>query len=269
MALLTVNTPFNIDLEFSLAAFHKRMFAWLLDLLFIFIYSYFMMLFIMGNLSRDRFQIENLEKWTIALAFLLVVIPVLFYHLIFELILNGRSPGKLIMGLRVMNSEGASPTLSQYVLRWMLCLPNYFMLFLLSIVNPAMFIVVGMGVGMVCLPDIISIASSAKSQRLGDLAAGTVVVDIRYKMNIGETIYMELADTGYQPLFPQVLQLSDKDINGIRNLLSNKMNKEREDYMLRVAYRIEEVLQIKMNGAPFVFLQTLLKDYNYLTQSRS
>lgn len=269
MALLTVNTPFNIDLEFSLAAFHKRMFAWLLDLLFIFIYSYFMMLFIMGNMNSDRFRIDSLEKWTIVLIFILVVIPVLFYHLIFELILNGRSPGKLIMGLRVMNSEGASPTLSQYVLRWMLCLPNYSMLLLLSIVNPAMFVLVGMGLGMVCLPDIISIASSAKSQRLGDLAAGTVVVDIRYKMNIGETIYMELEDTGYQPLFPQVLQLSDKDINGIRNLLSNKMNKERENYMLRVAYRIEEVLQVKMNGEPYIFLQTLLKDYNYLTQSRS
>jgi len=269
LALLTINTPFNIDLEFSLAAFHKRMFAWLLDLLFMFIYSYFMMLFIMGNLSNERFRIDSLERWTIVLAFVLVVIPVLFYHLIFELLLNGRSPGKLILGLQVMNSEGASPTLSQYVLRWMLCLPNYSLLLLLSIINPAMFILVGMALGMLSLPDVISIASSARSQRLGDLAAGTVVVDIRYKMNIGETIYMELEDTAYQPLFPQVLQLSDKDINGIRNLMSSKITKERENYILRVAYRIEEVLQIKMNGEPLVFLQTLLKDYNYLTQSKS
>lgn len=269
LALLTVNTPFNIELEFSLAAFHKRMFAWLLDLLFMLVYSYFMMLFIMGNLSNQRFQVDSLEKWTIVLVFVIVILPLLFYHLIFELLLNGRSPGKLIMGLKVMNREGASPALSQYVLRWMLCLPNYFMVFLLSIVNPGALVLVVIGVGIVSLPDVISIASSAKSQRLGDLAAGTVVVNIRHKMHIAETIYMELSEADYQPLFPQVLQLSDKDINGIRNLLNSKGNKEREDYMLRVAYRIEEVLHIKMNGAPQEFLQTLLKDYNYLTQTRA
>lgn len=245
------------------------MFAWLIDLLFMFIYSYFMMLFILGNLNSDRFNISSLDKWTITLVFLLVVMPVLFYHLVFELLLNGRGPGKLIMGLNVMNREGASPTLSQYVLRWMLCLPNYFILSIIGIVSPGSFVLVVMGIGLICLPDVISIASSAKSQRLRDLAAGTVVVDIRHKMNIAETIYIELDEADYVPVFPQVLQLSDKDINGIRNLLNSKGNKDRENYMLRVAYRIEEVLQIKMNGMPHVFLQTLLKDYNYLTQARS
>jgi hypothetical protein len=100
------------------------------------------------------------------------------------------------------------------------------------------------------------------------LAAGTVVVDTKYKMDIQETIYVEVDTTVYEPRYPQVLKLSDRDISGIRNLLSGKITKESENYMYRVAYRIEEVLQVKMNGDPDFFLQTLLKDYNYLTQHK-
>jgi hypothetical protein len=122
--------------------------------------------------------------------------------------------------------------------------------------------------GMTALPDVISIAVTSKSQRLGDLAAGTVVVDTKYKMDIQETIYVEVDTAAYEPVYPQVLKLSDRDISGIRNLLSGKITKESENYMYRVAYRIEEVLQVKMNGDPEFFLQTLLKDYNYLTQHK-
>jgi hypothetical protein len=125
-----------------------------------------------------------------------------------------------------------------------------------------------MVLGIASLPDVISIAVTARSQRLGDLAAGTVVVDTKYKMDIQETIYVEVDTTAYEPKYPQVLKLTDRDISGIRNLLSGKITKESENYMYRVAYRIEEVLQVKMNGDPDFFLQTLLKDYNYLTQHK-
>ena len=108
--------------------------------------------------------------------------------------------------------------------------------------------------GVIALPDIISIAVSKHSQRLGDLAAGTVVVDTKYKMDIHETIFMDLQGQTYQPVYPEVLKLTDRDINGIRNLLSGKLNADTENYMLRVAYRIEEVLNIKMNGEPIFFI---------------
>jgi hypothetical protein len=79
---------------------------------------------------------------------------------------------------------------------------------------------------------------------------------------------MDLQGQAYEPVYPEVLKLTDRDINGIRNLLTGKTNADTENYMMRVAYRIEEVLNIKMNGEPVLFLQTLLKDYNYLTQNK-
>jgi uncharacterized RDD family membrane protein YckC len=269
MALFTVSTPFNIDLEFSLAAFHKRMFAWLIDLLLIFIYCYIMLFFVYENLI-DTLKLDYENQYTVETMLVLftVVIPVMFYHLIFEIFMNGRSPGKYVVGIKVMNKEGASATLSQLLLRWILCLSNYFSLLILMAVNPSYLLVIAFALVVVSIPDIISIAVTAHSQRLGDLAAGTVVVDTNYKMNIAETIYMEVGESDYTPVYPQVLQLSDRDINGIRNLLNGKQSKDSENYIYRVAYRIEEVLAIKMNSEPLVFLETLLKDYNYLTQNK-
>ncbi len=267
MALFTVSTPFNIDLEFSLAAFHKRMLAWLIDLAVMAVYCYIMLFFVYGNVGDnlcdidDRFQVETV------LRLFTITIPVMLYHLLFELFMNGRSPGKWLMGIRVMNKEGAAATLSQLVLRWILFLPNYFLVLVTYVYAPAYLFGLFAVLGIAALPDVISIAVSANSQRLGDLAAGTVIVDTRYRMNLAETIYMEVEETGYQPLYPQVLKLSDRDINGIRNLLHGKVTRDAENYMLRVAYRIEEVLGIKMNGDALTFLQTLLKDYNYLTQN--
>lgn len=261
MALLTVSTPFNIDLEFSLAPFLRRALSWICDLIIIDLYTYTVAYFIY-NLGDHQYKLE------MALVVFLVLLPIMTYHLLFEIFNNGRSIGKMLTGLKVLNKEGASPSVSQYLLRWILLLPNYFLLAFISfsVISPAALIYVAIMMLVFSLPDIICMAVTANSQRLGDLAAGTVVVDTKYKMDIYETIYMDIGEAAYQPVFPQVLKLSDRDINGIRNLLGNKRTKHTEDFMGRVATRIEQVLDIKMNGEPALFLHTLIKDYNYLTQ---
>lgn len=269
MALITINTPFNIDLEFSLAAFYKRMFAWLIDLLIIFIYCYIMLFFMYQNvITEDRWDAITKDNLSMFLLIGTVLVPVMLYHLLFEIFMNGKSPGKFFMGLKVINMEGASATLSQLLLRWILCVANYFLIMVVFATQPSFLIAIAFFMGLISLPDIICIAVTKHSQRFGDLAAGTVVVDTRHKTDIQETIFMDLQGQTYEPVYPEVLKLTDRDINGIRNLLAGKLNSDTENYMLRVAYRIEEVLNVKMNGEPVFFLQTLLKDYNYLTQNR-
>ncbi|RYZ53389.1 MAG: RDD family protein [Sphingobacteriales bacterium] len=270
MPLFTVTTPFNIDLEFSLAQFHKRMFAWMIDLFVIFIYCYVMIFFVYKNvLGEDYFQEGSKYQLATALGILTILLPVLVYHLLFELLMSGRSPGKMLMGIKVMNKEGASASLSQLLLRWILCLPNYFLILVIFATTPTALVGVMIVLGIAALPDIICVAVTANSQRLGDLAAGTVLVDTRYKMDLQETIYMDVGSTAYTVVYQEVLKLTDRDINGIRNLLNGKITKETENYMFRVAYRIEEVLSVKMNGEPNFFLQTLLRDYNFLTQQKN
>ena len=81
-----------------------------------------------------------------------------------------------------------------------------------------------------------------------------------------DTIYLEIADENYQVRYPEVMNISDRDINGIRNLLDVKrITKEHEAYMQRIADRITELLGIQTDQEPYDFLAQLLRDYNYLT----
>ena len=68
---------------------------------------------------------------------------------------------------------------------------------------------------------------------------------------------------------PEVMRLTDRDINGIRNLLDVKrITREHEAYMEKIAGRITEVLSITTDQHAYDFLAKLLKDYNYLTSRK-
>jgi len=268
MALFRVSTVFNIDLEFMLAPFHKRLMAWLVDLILIAAYAYLLLFFVYGNIM-ESFEADGLSKYKLEAVLVLfsVVLPVMLYHLLFEIFNHGRSPGKMLLGLRVLNKAGAAPSLSQYLLRWILCFSNYFSLLIIYAYRPSYLLLIIFVFGLVSIPDILTIAISKYGQRLGDLAANTLLIDTKSKSAISDTIYMDLdEEERYTPKFPEVLRLSDRDLNGIQNLLSLKSNKHNQDYILNVAYKIEAILQVKMNSDPETFLQTLMKDYNYLTQ---
>lgn len=257
MSIITIATPFNIDLEFKLANFGKRVFAWFIDLMVICAYYYIMLKAVFGP-----FGFSLSENYILDI--LLLMLPVMAYQLVFEIFFNGQTIGKRLTGIKIIDSEGQEPTWGQYIIRWVLALGNYFIFIMpfFILVNPLSVI----SIAFFYIPDVIVILASKKSQRIGDLAAGTVVIDATYKPDIDETIYKEIEVTNYVPLFPEVMQLTDRDINGIRNLLKIKRRgKDDEIYMLQVVYKIKTVLNIKTDMEGYDFLEQLLYDYNYLT----
>ena len=92
----------------------------------------------------------------IALVVLLVFAIGWGYFIFFELIWNGQTPGKRAVGIRVLTVRGEPVTLVHSLVRNLLrlidALPSAYMV------------------------GIISILVTSRSQRLGDLAAGTIVV---------------------------------------------------------------------------------------------
>jgi hypothetical protein len=61
------------------------------------------------------------------------------------------------------------------------------------------------------------------------------------------------------------MQLSDKDINAIKSILETA-RKKGDFYMAsNASEKIKTHLKIDSNLSPFDFLDTLLKDYNYLS----
>jgi hypothetical protein len=100
------------------------------------------------------------------------------------------------------------------------------------------------------------------SQRIGDIVAGTILIDTRTRTSWEDTVFTELTDN-YQPRYPQVMQLSDKDINTLKSIINAVRKKNDYDLSIRIAARIRSKLQIADDQDSLDFLQTLLRDYNY------
>ena len=83
--------------------------------------------------------------------YLIVNLPTTFYSLIFEIAMNGQTPGKYLNKIRVVKIDGSKPTLGSYLTRW-----------LLRIIDIWFF------TGSVA---VFTILFNGKGQRLGDIAA--------------------------------------------------------------------------------------------------
>jgi hypothetical protein len=114
------------------------------------------------------------------------------------------------------------------------------------------------------IADIILVVSSKKGQRIGDLLAKTILIRTQTKGDIEDTVFIEVADS-YVPSYPQIMQLSDRDINSIKSILETA--RKRGDYLMAesAAAKIKAHLNIETNMAAFDFLDVLLKDYNFLS----
>ena len=111
-----------------------------------------------------------------------------------------------------------------------------------------------------------SILFSDIKQRVGDYAARTVVISTKKKHKISSTILEELA-TDYEPVFANVTQLSDKDVRIIKETFN--ISKKHNDFktMTLLRNKITGLLNIESDLYDKDFLDTILKDYNYYTQS--
>jgi len=251
MVPVKLDTGFNIEVEFSVSPFHKRLFAWIIDLLVCWLYVKMMAL-----MTRT----ESFFIWTTAweIKGLLISLPVLFYHLLCELFFNGRSLGKMAMNIQVITAEGGQPTLGQYLIRWVFRLIDFaFWIPIAVIMNSLPWWTIPITfAGLLC------VIFSPKSQRIGDLVAGTIIIDLKNDTSWEDTVFTEL-EVAYQPKYPQVMQLSDRDINTLKSIISTVRKRNDNDLALRISERIQTKLKIEMDQDPYDFLVTLMKDYNY------
>jgi uncharacterized RDD family membrane protein YckC len=256
MPAIQINTPFNLALDFEVAALHKRILAYLVDIIVLVIYAW--------GMKKFLDEILQIEYNRYGIDILLVSIPMLFYAFVCELSMHGQSLGKKLLGIRVMSLEGGEPTVSQYLLRWAtrffewplvfgFVFPNFWVIFQL-------FVVGFLGVFVVII-----IAVSKSNQRLGDLGAGTVVVDTRIKTYLHETVFLDISHKDYSVQFPEVMKLTDRDINTIKSILDVAARKGDFQLAANAADKIKNHLKIQSSMSPFDFLEKVLMDYNYIS----
>lgn len=176
---IEIVTPENISFRYEIAGPFRRLPAWFLDLSFRFgalVIAFFAMA-LLGMLLGGA-----------SIAFLLIVWFLLewFYGGLFETFMNGQTPGKRIMGIRVVSVTGSPITGLQAVLRNILrgvdmmpFVPLPFAAMSSSEVWASQLVIPTFFVGLMCQ------LLSPRFQRLGDIATGTmVVVDERRRRRI-------------------------------------------------------------------------------------
>ena len=269
MPEVAISTPFNISIDLTIAPVWKRGLAYVIDILILYAYRLIYVFVIQDNLP-------NHEGWHKLLQLFLFILPVALYHFLMEVFFSGQSLGKRIMNIRVVNFTGNEASVSQYLIRLLFrsyILAPLAVLVLISIFydlnSPDTSMIIVLIILLFALANMgmfLYYVLNKYGQRIGDMLANTLVIETRAETDIHKTIYLEITDQSYKVRYPEVMRLTDRDINGIRNMLDiKKATKDSEAYMHRIAARIEEVLGIQSGQEPYDFLAQLLRDYNFLT----
>ncbi len=255
MPEIQISTPFNIDIEFEIAAFHKRLLAYCIDFILLVLYMYSILFLLFGGF--------RVGEGSYGFVLIILVLPMLSYTMLSELWMNGQTIGKKIFRIKVVSLDGGEPTLGQYALRWFMRFYEWaFIIFFLfwgnGIVGIIWLIIGG-------ITSIIIISISPKSQRLGDIVAGTVVVETSSKLTVDDTIFMVVTPTDYKVKFPEVMRLSDRDINTIKNVINQAKKSDTYNMCNRIAIKVQDVLKVSTDMYAMDFLEKLMEDYNYLS----
>lgn len=249
MLQVKLDTGFNIEVDFLIPTFFKRFLAWSIDVAIIFAY------WLVGSSAlRAAIGPWESETWI----WILFGLPPLCYHLLCEVFLNGQSVGKKATRIKVIAADGGQPSLSQYLIRWLFRLADlpFWVLGAVFVGALPWWCSILLFGGLAC------ILATPYSQRIGDLVAGTILIDTRNRTSWEDTVFTELSDD-YKPRYPQVMQLSDKDINTLKTIINSVSRSGDYDLSMRIADRIRSKLDISSDQDSLDFLQTLLKDYNY------
>ncbi|MCM5664302.1 RDD family protein [Galbibacter mesophilus] len=245
MSELQINTTQNVNIMFTAASVGERILAYGIDLLIkvAYVTTFGYLIFNLGGLWE---VISPLDNWSIGAVIILFLLPVIFYTLTFESLLEGQTLGKKALKLKVVKIDGYQASFPDYVVRW------FFRIIDINMMS-----------GLIGL---ISIIVSSKSQRLGDITAGTAVITLKDKVTINHTI-LENIGNDYKPTYPDVIRLSDNDARIIKETYETARKAQDYKTMLKLKEKIEEVTGIKsVHDNSHTFVKTVLRDYNYYTQ---
>jgi len=155
--LITVRTPDNIELSYALAGPGSRAVAYLLDFgLMLFVGQTLINVLVAAFLALTQGTDGEGQQWGQALASLMLFGLYNGYFILFEWFMNGQTPGKRLLRIRVVKQGGYVLSFFDTLLRNLLRVIDFLPLFY------------GLGLSSMVL--------TRNSQRLGDLAAATLVV---------------------------------------------------------------------------------------------
>jgi uncharacterized RDD family membrane protein YckC len=241
MQTIRITTSQNIDIDYEIAGLGERIVARLIDL------AIFFLIFVLGSFIGSLTNLFVEPGAGTVIIFIIYGVLFVFYDLLFEVFMNGQSIGKRIMKIKVISLDGAQPRFSQYLLRWLFRVVDFL------IIEP----------GLIAL---IVAAVSEKPQRIGDMVAGTILIRTSPRTQMNNIVFMPAYD-GYQPVFKEVGELNDSDVELIHEVINTYTKTGNNVVVYNMALRLKEHLNlVQPNGMnDMLFLQTIVKDYNHIS----
>jgi len=162
--------PEAVTIHFTIASFGARLGAQILDLIITLLALYLLVLTLIFVINLP---------WSVA--FFVLILAAFFirmpYYVLSELVWNGRTLGKRIVGIRVINKQGRHLTPHQIVARNLMKEVEFFApliaVIFLDYVSWFWKIVILLWVSVL----LIIVLANRQRQRLGDMVAGTIVVN--------------------------------------------------------------------------------------------
>lgn len=245
MSQIDITTSQNVNISFKLASVGERILAYFLD--FLIMVAYLIIIsFIMGNFFQYKI-FQRLDDWSARAIAIIILLPISFYALINESLMEGQTLGKKVAKIKVVKIDGYQASFSDYLVRWIFRFVDIYLTF-----------------GLVGL---ISMIVSKNNQRLGDIASGTAVISLKNSVNISHTILENLGQD-YKPFFPQVIALSDNDMRIIKENFQKAVRTDDRVVIHRLEEKIKEILKLDYDKTNFTqrqFISTIIKDYNFYT----
>jgi uncharacterized RDD family membrane protein YckC len=192
---ILILTPEHVLIRLTPAGFGSRFMAWLIDAMMQLAIYFLMSMFITGILG-DYGTIIVMTLW---------LIVSWGFHVFFDMFSQGRSPGKRMMGLRVVDERGLPISFQQSMIRNLVRAID---------MQPGVFYGVG---GLITL-------LHPHSRRLGDVAAGTIVV-------------MERQASAYPAQVAEGRQYNSLRTPAMTRMIRHKISLEEREFLLALCLR--------------------------------
>lgn len=220
MKTITVITPANIEVEYKLAGVGARIAALIIDSL--------LQLTATALFGGILFSINRhtgyMARYSTILAIFLVISFLIYfgYFIVCEMIMNGQTIGKRMFGLRVIRDNGQPIEFAQSLLRGIIRST-------LDMMYVGLFVIL----------------FSKKHKRLGDMAAGTIVVIERYNTQFFDPMF-EVQNWDMPDFLPPLMDMTPEERAIVVDWLRRR--ETLPDYGMEIEEKLAEYFEGKDGG---------------------
>lgn len=249
----TLHTPESVELEFTLAGIGNRAYALLIDYICL---GLILIVFLVGALIFNSVLLETianltgntngLELWSIAIQGLIAFFIYVGYFVFFETLWSGQTPGKRYVKIRVIRDDGRPVRLQQSTLRA-----------LLRPFDDSLFI------------GVFAIVFNQREKRLGDLVAGTLVIQEEQPVQATQLTVSTSARSLVQKILTDadISLLLPEDFAVIREYLQRRAGmtpNARNELSKQLASQVKQIIALEKLPAKVdanIFLEAVYQAY--------